>query len=68
MTAILCIYYVMAMFGFVSHYDGKSFNSLQLGFLIMYFIVIVLAVYAAYKSYKGFDYRYPIIGRFIETH
>jgi uncharacterized Tic20 family protein len=67
-TAFSCIYYIMAMFGFVSRFDGRSFNSLQLGFSIMYVTVIIFAIYAASRAYKGVYYRYPIIGRFIEKH
>lgn len=67
-TAFIFVYKAMAMFGFLSSFDGRSFNSLEMGFSIMYIIVIAFAIYAASRSYKGFDYRYPIIGRFIEMH
>jgi len=67
-TAFSCIHFVMEIFGFVSRFDGRSFNSLEMGFSIIYTIVITLALYAAFRAYKGVYFRYPIIGRFIETY
>ncbi|MEL7568159.1 MAG: DUF4870 domain-containing protein [Dehalobacterium sp.] len=67
-TVFIFIYRAMVIFGLILLYDGRSFNLLQMGFSILYIIAIIFAIYAASRSYKGFDYRYPIIGSFFEIH
>ncbi|WP_214659243.1 DUF4870 domain-containing protein [Candidatus Formimonas warabiya] len=66
--AFLFIFKTVRFFGLFSISFGRTSSLLALGLSVIYGAIALMAIYAAFMSYKGNDYRYPLIGKFIDNY
>ncbi|MDD4048521.1 MAG: DUF4870 domain-containing protein [Clostridia bacterium] len=67
-TFFIVVFRTGKLFGLFIYNPSSSMELFASVSLVVYIFLLITAIYAAYKSYKGVEYQYPLIGKIIAKY